>query len=240
MAPQLFRYQAFICRQSQHFRPSAWTQYDQHFRLKKAAHRSISWATVDTELVATWLSADATKLKKGCFSCGEASHMAADCPFRLSQQGCCTVCRDRGHNARSCPHLSHQPTSFAPGPSNSVPNPQAGPPRPPLPPVSAEVCRNYNRCGSPTALTNIPVHIAGAPMLKRIVPCKRTDRASPRDSLDSDSLYLPLLVYSLPLLSLVDTVCTFCMLVCTIDGALFQLSLLVLTFVKHGLYFYHC
>ena len=58
MSPLLFRYQSFIIRSSLHIQTHAWLQYDCQFCLKLAADPSILWAIVDTELVATWLSAD--------------------------------------------------------------------------------------------------------------------------------------------------------------------------------------
>jgi hypothetical protein len=57
LAPELFKYQAFITKTNQRFQPYAW-------------------------LHATWLSADATKAKQPSFSCGSPDHLAPHCPLK--------------------------------------------------------------------------------------------------------------------------------------------------------------
>ena len=121
LAPELFKYQSFITPSSRRFQPYAWLQYDTQFRLKLTANRSDSWAAADPELTATWLSADATKPKTQCFSCGNPDHMAAACPFKstTSAPGIrCPVCDTIGHTARDCPQLFRAPANTA----NAAPN----------------------------------------------------------------------------------------------------------------------
>ncbi len=65
----------------------AWLQYDMQFRLKIAVNPAMTWDQVDHSLIATWLSADATRTKRSCFSCGNPSHLAPDCPFRPPRGG---------------------------------------------------------------------------------------------------------------------------------------------------------
>ena len=111
LAPQLFQYQAFITRSSSRFQLYAWLQYDTQFRLKLASNPHACWSSTDPELVATWLSADATKKKSTCFYCGSPDHMSADCPLRASSSikhsaSPCPVCNSPGHTARDCPQLA--------------------------------------------------------------------------------------------------------------------------------------
>ena len=72
LAPDLFQYQAFITRSSCQFQPYAWLQYDAQFRLKMASNPGACWSSTDPDLIATWLSADATKRTSTCFSSMEA------------------------------------------------------------------------------------------------------------------------------------------------------------------------
>ena len=159
LASHLFKYQAFIVRSSQRFHQHAWLQYDMQFRLKLAANPSGLWSTMDTELVATWLSADATKSKKACFSCGSSAHFAPDCPFRYSgasdSSQRCAVCKKWGHIARSCPLLpsySSRPASSGDPPS-SLPASKPRPSGSGLPyhksseGTSNEPCLQWNRNG---------------------------------------------------------------------------------------------
>ena len=109
LAPDLFQYQAFITRSSCRFQPYAWLQYDALFRLKMASNPGTCWSSTDPELVATWLSADATKCTSTFFSCGNPDHMSADCPLRAPPKNyasCCPVCNISGHMARDCPQLA--------------------------------------------------------------------------------------------------------------------------------------
>ncbi len=107
VAPDLFQYQAFITRSSTKFQPYAWLQYDAQFRMKMASDPAGSWSSTDSELVATWLSADATKRQATCFSCGSPDHLSAECPLRTSKRSAspCPVCNITGHLARDCPQL---------------------------------------------------------------------------------------------------------------------------------------
>ena len=66
---------------------------------------------IQHRLVATWLSADATKKKSTCFSCGSPDHMSADCLLRASSSikhsaSPCPVCNSPGHTARDCRQLA--------------------------------------------------------------------------------------------------------------------------------------
>ena len=134
LAPDLFQYQAFITRSSLRFQPYAWLQYDIQFRLKLAANPSLRWASTDTELVATWLSADAAKRTASCFSCGCPDHLSADCPLRpptKSLTAHCSICKASGHIARDCPQLPSDKRS------------KSGPE-----PKDDKYCRIYNRRGS--------------------------------------------------------------------------------------------
>lgn len=72
-----WKYQCLITRFSQRFQTYAWLQYDMLFHLKIASNPDMTWAVVNPELVATWLTADATKQKLVC-------HLSSDCP--LNQQ----------------------------------------------------------------------------------------------------------------------------------------------------------
>ena len=110
--PDLFRYQNFITRQSRHFKAYAWLQYNAQFRLKLASNPSIKWFDTDTELIPTWLSADAAREKPACFACGNSEHLASDCPWKVSGTSNssvlnCPVCNASGHAARDCPKLGH-------------------------------------------------------------------------------------------------------------------------------------
>ena len=110
LAPDLFRYQNFITQQSRRFKAYAWLQYDAQFRLKLASNPSIKWSDSDTELIATWLSADAAREKPACFACGNPEHLASDCPWKVSGTSNssvlnCPVCNASGHAARDCPKL---------------------------------------------------------------------------------------------------------------------------------------
>ena len=136
LAPDLFRYQNFITRQSRRFKVYAWLQYDAQLRLKLASNPSVKLSDVDTELVATWLSADATREKPACFTCGNPEHMDADCPCKASGTDSipvlsCPVCSVAGHTVRKCPKLSQ-----------------------PVPPLAEahsagdEFCHIYSRCGN--------------------------------------------------------------------------------------------
>ena len=136
LAPDLFRYQNFITRQSRRFKPYAWLQYDAQFRLKLASNPSIKWSDTDTELIATWLSADAAREKPACFACGNPEHLASDCPWKGSGTSNssvlnCPVCNASGHAARDCPKLG-QP---APPPADTRH-------------TGEEFCHIYNRRGN--------------------------------------------------------------------------------------------
>lgn len=101
--PDLFLYQALIiARSSRRFHPYAWLQYDTQFRLKRASNPDMPWSSTDPELVATWLSADATMT---CYSCNSPDHTLADCPLQDSGSSHCPVCSITGHTARNCPQL---------------------------------------------------------------------------------------------------------------------------------------
>ena len=140
LASELFKYQAFITRTSQRFRPYAWLQYDSQFRLKLAANQSMRWSVADPELTATWLSADATKAKLPCFSCSNPDHLAPNCPLKasVSVPGLrCPVCNHLGHTARDCSLLSHESTSRV---TNQPPVTQATT-------DEDNICRVYNKRG---------------------------------------------------------------------------------------------
>ena len=112
LAPDLFSYQAFISRSSRKFHSYAWLQYDAQFRLKLASTKSMQWSVADPELIATWLSADATQKKSLCFTCGSPEHLAGDCPQKVQAPNLglrCPVCNSNTHVARDCPQL---PTTF--------------------------------------------------------------------------------------------------------------------------------
>jgi hypothetical protein len=114
LAPALFKYQSFITRSSQRFQTYAWLQYDSQFRLKIASNPGMSWATADTELVASWLTADATRQKLACFSCGSPDHLSNDCPLKPAVRApgiCCPVCNTLGHTARDCPLMAPRSTA---------------------------------------------------------------------------------------------------------------------------------
>ena len=167
ISPLLFRYQSFIIRSSQRFQTHAWLHYDRQFRLKLAADPSISWASVDTELVATWLSADATRSRRACFKCGSYSHYASSCTKPATESGDtsqrCPGCNKRGHLPRACPLL--HPSSAQPGPSDSYPGPgrsnafrpsSSGIPRVRDTPLPEEPCLLWNRTGSCRRGTRCP------------------------------------------------------------------------------------
>ena len=137
LAPDLFRYQCFITRQSRRFKTYAWLQYDAQFRLKLATNPGMKWSQTDPELIATWLSADAAKAKPTCFACGNPDHIASDSPLKASEQTLhlrSPVCNVVGHAARECPQLSSQPSHPAQTPVDSS---HAG----------KEICLLYNRRG---------------------------------------------------------------------------------------------
>lgn len=134
LGSQLFQYQAFIARSSRRFQPYAWLQYDSQFRLKIASNPNMSWSTADSELVATWLSADATKRTTVCYSCGSPDHMSPDCPIRASTKlpgSHCPICNTPGHTARECPQQAAD--------RQSTPYPRHD---------EDKYCRLYNRRGS--------------------------------------------------------------------------------------------
>ncbi len=143
LAAHLFQYQAFITRSSRRFRSYAWLQYDAQFRLKMASNPDMQWSSTDSELVASWLSADATKRTVTCYSCGSPDHMSTDCPLRDvgTSNSRCPVCNASGHTARHCPQLEQRPAN--PRPANSRPaDPRTDNPR------ADEHCQLYNRRGS--------------------------------------------------------------------------------------------
>ena len=83
----------------------AWLQYDSQFCLKIAANHSMRRSVTDPELTAIWLSADATKAKQPCFSCGSSDHLAPHCPLKASVPApglCYTVYNNFGHSAHDC------------------------------------------------------------------------------------------------------------------------------------------
>ena len=77
LAPDLFHYQGFITRSSRLFQAYTWLQYDAQFRLKLASNPTMKWSVTDPELVATWLSADASKHKPACYACGNPEHLSS-------------------------------------------------------------------------------------------------------------------------------------------------------------------
>ena len=137
LAPELFKYQAFITKTSQRFQPYAWLQYDSQFRLKLAADKFMRWSAADPELTATWLSADATKAKQPCFSCGSPDHLAPHCPLKaqVAAPGLrCPICNHVGHTARDCSLLPRENVSnVASQPSVSQPT------------NDDNICRVYNK-----------------------------------------------------------------------------------------------
>ena len=140
VAPDLFKYQSFITRASRRFQPYAWLQYDSQFRLKLAANRSLRWSTTDPELIVTWLSADATKVKQLCFTCGSPDHFAPNCPLKppSSAPGLrCPVCNHVGHTARECSLLSREGQSTSGSHSYAQQST----------PDDDKSCRVYNRRG---------------------------------------------------------------------------------------------
>ena len=140
IAPDLFKYQSFITRTSRRFQTYAWPQYDSQFRLKLAANPSMRWSISDPELIATWLSADATKIKQPCFTCGSPDHFATNCPLKplSTAPGLrCPVCNKVGHTARECPMLSH----------NTVSQPRSGTALQRGALDDDRYCRVYNKCG---------------------------------------------------------------------------------------------
>ncbi len=106
IAQQLWRYQSFIIRSSQRFQPHAWLQYNLQFRRKLASDPTCLWSSIDTELVASCLSADTVRPQVICFSCGAANHMATECPNSQLSGSTCTICRESGHISKTCPLLS--------------------------------------------------------------------------------------------------------------------------------------
>ena len=111
LAPDLFKYQSFITRASRRFQPYAWLQYDSQFRLKLATNSSLRWSFTDPELIATWLSADAAKIKQTCFTCGSPDHFVPDCPLKPSASTSglhCPICNHVGHTACECSLLSRE------------------------------------------------------------------------------------------------------------------------------------
>ncbi len=136
LATGLFQYQAFITRSSCRSQPYAWLQYDSQFRLKMALNSDLLWSSTDPELVATWLSADATKITTTCYSCGSPDHMSNDCPLRGPSNASgsrCPVCNNSGHTARDCPQLAADRRR----PANPRQNPRAD-----------DHYQQYNRRGS--------------------------------------------------------------------------------------------
>ena len=82
--------------------------------IKLAANRFMRWAVADPELTAMWLSADATKAKQPCFSCGSPDHLAPYCPLKVSviAPGLrCPTCNHLGHTACDCPLLLREPAT---------------------------------------------------------------------------------------------------------------------------------
>ena len=140
IAPDLFRYQSFITRASCRFQPYAWLQYDSQFRLKLAANPSLCWTATDPELTATWLSADAAKIKQLCYTCGSPDHFAPNCPLKpsASDPGLrCPVCNHVDHTARECSLLVRNGQSS----SGSHTNVQHGALD------DDKICRAYNKRG---------------------------------------------------------------------------------------------
>lgn len=94
----------------------------------------MAWSSTDPELVASWLSMDATKRTTVCYSCGSPDHMSTDCPLRphnsRSSGSHCPVCNTSGHTARDHPQLStDKRTQAQPRPEDD------------------KYCRQYNRRG---------------------------------------------------------------------------------------------
>ena len=70
-----------------------------------------------------WLSADATKAKQPCFSCGSPDHLAPYCPLKASVTApglCCPTCNHLGHTACDCPLLLREPTTHTTTTPSSV------------------------------------------------------------------------------------------------------------------------
>ena len=74
------------------------------------------WSAADPELTATWLSANATKAKQPCFSCGSPDHLAPHCLLKaqVAVPGLhCPVCNHVGHTTRDCSLLPQENVSNA-------------------------------------------------------------------------------------------------------------------------------
>ena len=117
LAPEPFRYQKFIAKTSCTYEVYAWLQYDAQFRHKIASDPSMSWSIPDSELTATWLSADAIKQKQACFTCGSPQHMATNRPLRAPTKSAgirCSICNTVGHAAHDCVTMTLPAPSKAP------------------------------------------------------------------------------------------------------------------------------
>ncbi len=109
--------------------------YDSQFRLKLSSNSSLKWSDTDPELIATWLSADATRSKPSCFICGNPDHLASDCPLNAISSMpdvLCPVCNTTGHTACHCPQLTFAKNSPSVLPASN----------------KLEFCRIWNRKGS--------------------------------------------------------------------------------------------